>query len=294
MPRFYLALLALPPLAACASMGHTAANANPQQTAAGTQADSGADQAQTQAAARGRHAQRAQRQTAQAGHIDHAARAEIEHEDMLTQMTFWAQEYTNYPDDLEAVQKFSEALRKGGRADRASQVAAEGLQRHAGDTTLLMTYGLSLIASGNPQDALQPLALVAHGDPHDWRSRSALGVALDQLQRYDEARQAYQEALAIKPDDPGVLTNLGVSHLLAGEPQAAEPILRQAVALPGAPPEARQNLAIAVALQGRFDEAERLERIDLPPQVVADNMAYLRGLLNDPHSWSDMRNSTAQ
>ncbi|MES1198738.1 MAG: tetratricopeptide repeat protein [Pseudomonadota bacterium] len=290
MPRFYLALLALPPLAACATMGHSAAN--PGQSAATAQQANG-DQQQT--AQTTRSASHAQRQAAgRPTRIDRAARAEIEHEDMLSQMTFWAQEYTNFPNDLEAAQKFSESLRKGGRNDRAAQVALEGLQRHDGDPQLLMTYGLALIAGNKAQDALQPLALVAHADQHDWRSRSALGVALDQLGRFDEARQAYQEALAIKPDDPGVLTNLGVSHLLAGEPQAAEPILRQAVALPGASPEARQNLAIAVALQGRFDEAESLERIDLPPQVVAENMAYLRSLLNDPHSWSDMRHATAQ
>jgi Flp pilus assembly protein TadD len=116
-----------------------------------------------------------------------------------------------------------------------------------------------------------------------------MGAALDQLGRFEEAREAYQEALAIAPNEPRVLTNLGVSHLLAGEPQDAEPILRQAVDLPNAPPEARQNLAIALALQGRFDEAERLVRIDLPPQQAAANMAYLRGLLTDPRSWRALR-----
>ena len=75
---------------------------------------------------------------------------------------------------------------------------------------------------------------------------------------------------------------------MAGEPDEAEPILRQAVAQPSAPPEARQNLAIALALQGKFDVAEQIERNELPPAVAAENMQYLRGLLSDPRRWNDM------
>lgn len=228
-------------------------------------------------------------QASQAAVIDpDSSRARIVREDMLTQMAFWAQEYAANPDDIEAARSFSETLRLGGRHERAAQVAGEALGRHAGDAQLLRTLGLAYIGAQRPQEALRPLALAARTDASDWRSRSALGVALDQLGRYAEARRAYEEALAIQPDEPGVLTNMGVSHLMAGEPEQAEQILRQAAALPNAPPAARQNLALAVGLQGRFDEAEQLERIDLPPQLVAENMQYIRGLLSDGRRWSDL------
>jgi Flp pilus assembly protein TadD len=257
MSRLPVVLLALSALAGCATTGETASTAS-------------AVSATTSAP------------------IDRAARTNIVRQEMLTQMAFWAREYTTYPDDLEAKQRFAEALRLGGRADRAAQIANESLQRFPDDQPLMMTYGLAQIAANHPQEALRPLALVSRADPQNWRALSALGVALDQLGRFDEARRAYREALAIRPDDAGVLTNLGVSHLLSGEPADAEPILRQAAAIPNAPAQARQNLAIAVALQGRFDEAEQLERIDLPPPAAAANVAYLRGLLSDPRRWDDL------
>ncbi|HYD73279.1 MAG TPA: tetratricopeptide repeat protein, partial [Candidatus Binatia bacterium] len=119
--------------------------------------------------------------------------------------------------------------------------------------------------------------------------RSALGAALDQLGRFAEARRAYQEALALAPTNAAILTNLGVSHIMAGEPADAERYLRQAADQRGAPPEARQNLAIALALQGRFDEAEQIERVDLPPAQAAENMRYLRSLLSDPRRWDAVR-----
>lgn len=220
--------------------------------------------------------------------IDREARARIGREDLLTQMAFWAGEYQMFPNDLEAAQRFSEALRRGGRSERAVQVSSEALSRFPNDPELLTTYGLAQIAMRNPQAALQPLALVAAADAQNWRVRSALGAALDQLGRFQQARMAYQEALALAPNEPRILTNLGVSHLMAGEPQTAEPILRQAAGLPGAPPEARQNLAIALALMGRFQEAEQLQRVDLPPAQAAANVAYLRGLLSDPRRWDDL------
>ncbi len=221
--------------------------------------------------------------------VDRQARQRIAREDMLTQMAFWAGEYQAFPNDLEAAQRFSDALRRGGRADRAAQVAGEALNRFPEDRQLLATFGLALVQANRPQEALRPLAVVAQAEPQNWRVRSALGAALDQLGRFDEARRAYQEALAIDPGNARVLTNLGVSQLLAGDPAAAETVLRQATAIPNAPAEARQNLAISLALQGRFDEAEQIERIDLPPAQAAENIQYLRNMLSDPRRWGDLR-----
>lgn len=221
--------------------------------------------------------------------FDRAARAAVDRQDMLTQMTFWAQEYAVHPQDLETAQKFVDALRYGGRADRASEVALEALEKHHDDRKLMRSYGLALLTSGKPQDALRPLAMTARDDPADWSIRSALGAALDQVNRPVEARQAYQEALALKADDPGVLTNMGVSLLMTGDVEDAEKTLQKAAALPGATAETRMNLAVAVALQGRFDEAERIQRVDIPPAMVAANMAYLRALQTDPRRWGELR-----
>ncbi len=220
---------------------------------------------------------------------DRVARAAVGRQDMLTQMTFWAQEYSVHPQDLETAQKFVDTLRYGGRADRAAEVALEALEKHPGDRKLMRSYGFALLASGKPQESLRPLAMTARDDPADWSVRSALGAALDQVNRPVEARQAYREALEIKADDPGVLTNMGVSYLMTGDIQDAEKTLQQAAALPGATAETRLNLAVAIALQGRFEEAERIQRVDIPPDMIAANMAYLRALQTDPRRWGELR-----
>ena len=52
----------------------------------------------------------------------------------------------------------------------------------------------------------------------------------------------------------------------------------QAVALPGATVQIRQNLAYVLGIRGNLTEAERLVRADLPPEAANNNIAYLRAL----------------
>ena len=61
-----------------------------------------------------------------------------------------------------------------------------------------------------------------------------------------------------------------------GDAARAEPLLRKAASQPGATAQERQNLALVLGLEGRFDEAEKLQRQDLPPDEVDNNLAYLR------------------
>jgi Flp pilus assembly protein TadD len=54
---------------------------------------------------------------------------------------------------------------------------------------------------------------------------------------------------------------------------------------PNAGPKVRQNLALVVGLQGRFDEAEKIARADLPPSEAEANVGYLREMLAQQGDW---------
>ena len=72
----------------------------------------------------------------------------------------------------------------------------------------------------------------------------------------------------------------------------AEEVLRQAYASGRADGRVRQNLALAIGLQGRFAEAEQIARADLPADEAAANVAYLKQMLNrkdDPRTGSAAR-----
>ena len=70
-------------------------------------------------------------------------------------------------------------------------------------------------------------------DNPDWRLLSVQGTALDQIGRHDDARRYYDSALKILPDEPWVLSNLGLSYVLSKELPKAEEAFRPAYVFAG-------------------------------------------------------------
>ena len=110
-----------------------------------------------------------------------------------------------------------------------------------------------------------------------WCRRKPLSST--RLGQKDEARQDYRKALELKPNEPSVLSNLGMSYVLEGDLRTAETYMRSAAQQPGADSRVRQNLALVVGLQGRFDEAEKIASQELSPEQAQANVAYLRQML---------------
>ena len=112
-----------------------------------------------------------------------------------------------------------------------------------------------------------------------------LGFLVAALQS-DHQRQVLALArLGVGPCHRAAKNDLGLSYALNKELKRAETILRRAVAQPGAEPKVRQNLALVVGLQGRFQEAEKIAGGDLSPAEAQANVAYLRQMLAEQQQW---------
>ncbi|MGH7247529.1 MAG: tetratricopeptide repeat protein, partial [Pseudomonadota bacterium] len=85
--------------------------------------------------------------------------------------------------------------------------------------------------------------------------------------------------LKIVPNEPYVLSNLGLSYALSHDLNDADTVLRRAAAQHPADPRVQQNLALVVGLQGRLAEAEAIAGANLPPDQAAANIASLRQML---------------
>jgi len=203
-------------------------------------------------------------------------RAAAERLDPLARAAFWGMEAERDPHDPVPATKVAEALRAMGRFDDAAQAAQRALALAPDNIEALMELARDQIALGQGFYAIEPARRVQVLAPRDWRAPSLLGVAYDQAERPDEALAAHRQALALAPDNPVALCNLALFYASHGDAPQAERLLRTAAAKPDAPIAVRQNLALVLGLQGRFDEAEKLARQDLPPALVANNMAYLR------------------
>ena len=85
-------------------------------------------------------------------------------------------------------------------------------------------------------------------------------------------------ALKLAPDEPTVLSNLGLSYALVKRLDDAERTLLDAAAKPKADARVRQNLALVLSLRGKFAEAEAALRQDMPAEEAAAVIADLRAM----------------
>ncbi len=187
--------------------------------------------------------------------------------------------YHANPGDAEAAMAYAKALRATEQRAQAVAVLQQASIRNPHNMKLLGAYGRALADAGEYNEAIDALERAHTPDNPDWRILNAQGAVLDQMGRHAEAQRHYAAALKIAPDEPSVLSNLGLSYLLEKNLKRAEMTLRKAAAQPNASPKVRQNLALVVGLEGRFAEAEKIASADLPEAEAAANVAYLRQML---------------
>jgi Flp pilus assembly protein TadD len=196
-----------------------------------------------------------------------------------------AERYRANPADPEVAIRYAQALRAIGQRAQAAAVLEQSAVHNPQNRAVLGAYGRALADAGNFQQALEVLDRAHTQDDPDWRILSVKGAVLDQMGRHVDAQRHYASALRLKPDDPSVMSNLGLSYALSKNLVQAETILRRAAAQPGAEPKVRQNLALVVGLQGRFQEAEQIASGDVSPAEAATNVAYLRQMLAQQDRW---------
>lgn len=183
------------------------------------------------------------------------------------------------PKDADASLKYARALRATGQRAQAVAVMEQAVLAQPANKALLAGYGRALADNGNFQQAFEVLGRAHSPEDPDWRILSAQGAVLDQLDRHDEARQYYASALKIVPDEPAVLSNLGLSYLLSKDLPKAEETLRRAQGRAPGDMRVRTNLAVVVGLQGRQSEAETIMKANAAPADGAANVASLKKLL---------------
>jgi Flp pilus assembly protein TadD len=199
--------------------------------------------------------------------------------DLRRDVEVYGEKYRANPADVNVALHYAQALRGTGQHAQASAVLEQVSLQNPHNRAVLGEYGRALAEEGDYQQALTVLERAHTPDQPDWHILSAQGAVLDQMGRHDEAQRYYLTALKIVPDEPTVLSNLGLSYALSKDLKDAETTLRRAAAHQPVDPRVRQNLALVVGLQGRFAEAESIAQADLPPDEAAANVAYLRKML---------------
>jgi Flp pilus assembly protein TadD len=130
----------------------------------------------------------------------------------------------------------------------------------------IVVLALAVSAHARAQVWRDPLTLwtdALQKAPEHPTAHANQGVALLELQRFDDARAAFATALRLDPRNHTALQNLGALDVGLGRFEAAEPYLRAALAIEPLDALALAGLGAVAMEQGRPDEAIALHRRSL-------------------------------
>lgn len=170
--------------------------------------------------------------------------------------------------------------------------------------------------AGNWDDAAALAERAIAADPRATGARLTLAQAYFSVGRFRSARQAYADLIALAPQDPepkigaaiaalalgdtadarsllaaaGPLSarvaDIGLAEVLLGDLSQGLATLEGAVRSGRSTARTRQNLALAMALSGRWNDARATAAIDLPPQQVEKRVAAWAALaISDDSAW---------
>jgi Flp pilus assembly protein TadD len=186
--------------------------------------------------------------------------------------------HAKYPEDKQITLALARNLRFAGNPQQAIAVLNSGNTAQSPDALTLLELGKDYLAADQLNLAKPTLERARASAPLNWEILSSLGVVYDYDGDYEQAQQQYDAALFIDPENPTVLNNKALSLAQQGRLDEAVKTMKIATDQPSASAQARQNLALLMALKGDAVSAERLARKDLPPAVAEANIEYYKSL----------------
>jgi Flp pilus assembly protein TadD len=200
-------------------------------------------------------------------------------------IAYWGKQYAKSPRDLKTALAYAKNLKAAGNKEMALGVLQASWLHHGQDRDLASEYGRLALEAGQAGLAQQLLEVADDPGRPDWKVISARGTALAKQGQYKLAIPHYERALTIAPNQASVVSNLAMAYAASGEAPRAEALLRKVADAPDSDPKIRQNLALVLGLQGKYDEAKTTAAKDIPQENAAANVDYVRQMVRlDPQA----------
>ena len=129
---------------------------------------------------------------------------------------------------------------------------------------------------GNLDEAMITYRKILEADPDNVLAHHRVGVVAVKERRFEDARLSFETAMRLAEPNAELLNDVGYLHYLRQDLPNAEATFRQSLAKDPRNKLARNNLGLALAEQGRFDEALAEFRQVGTEAEAFSNLAYIQ------------------
>jgi len=190
-------------------------------------------------------------------------------------LVYYLRAYDRDNANLEALQKMSAIYLRRGDARLADLCYQAMLKAAPNDAGVNESLGLSRLNARRHADAEKYLTRALSIDRHRWRALNGLGIIADLRGNHRAAIGRYSAALALLPESPMLLSNIGYSHYLAGDQSRAREYLSQALGVDPRYGRAARNLGLVEAREGHYQAAIGLLSQVMRPHAAYNNVGYV-------------------
>ena len=170
--------------------------------------------------------------------------------------------------------EYADTLLKGGMIDDAIGEYDSVDPRSPAELQAILGLERCYARLGEPLRALDYARKAVARAPGDERAQVTLGVALDAVNRHQEAQTYYRRALIASPRSLAARNDLALSLAFTGQFSEAIDLLTPIVKSSNATAQVRQNLALIYGLKGDRDQALALGKADLDGAAAQANVHY--------------------
>lgn len=211
---------------------------------------------------------------------DAAAEKPMGAAELMKATDYWRKEYIKTPKKKDVALNYARNLKALGQKQQALGVLQQASNFHPTNAEVASEYGRLALDLDQVSVAKRLLTVADDPTKPDWRVISARGTVMAKEGQYDAAQKMFQRALALSPGQPSVMNNLALAHMMNGDTKSAETILRQAISKGGPhAKKAQQNLALALGVQGRYNEATSVGASVIPKAHASANTDYLKKMV---------------
>ena len=209
------------------------------------------------------------------------ARGTRDNGDFASAVTIYKRVHDLDRDRADVLVELGQVLSALGAHNEAAETFRKAVKLAPNNVDALRGLGNTLLAMDQAALALEQFvaALAVQEDP---RVYNGMGVVHDMNGSHDSAQSSYKSGLGLAPNDFSLRSNMALSLALAGKFDEAIQILGRMIKEPGSTVRHRQNLSLIYGLAGKFGEAASIARLDLDEPAVQGNLAYYETLRSLP------------
>ncbi|MFX1684368.1 tetratricopeptide repeat protein [Paraburkholderia sp. A1BS-2L] len=208
----------------------------------------------------------------------HVAESALEAGDTQLAISLFGKQLKADPQSKAAQLGLGDAMYQSGDLARAGVLYARVAASAPDDARAMLGLARVALRQRRLDEAEQRYRKLLAAHPEHAVAAEGLGATLDLEGKHAQAQAVYQAALQQHPEVAGLKADLGLSLILAGDVRAGANVLLDVAGLPDAPPQARENLALAYGLLGNNEAARRILVTDMPPDSADDNLRFYRQL----------------